>query len=217
MSLLNIFLIGLRMHQTRFENFNTTPLSQEEIDQIGTANQSLCEYSNKYSLAEGSKTICDSVTQIHILLEEIISIHSDEPIERWREELSALSAEITTLQQQIIEKARKNNEMRTQLEAQVEEYTRQAPEREEQYRLFSKQLTNESNEKLQQIYKAYQLKGELLEKEYELLHYILYQLRWEKTDMFFSKRDDFLNALAEFISNIPEHVIGFFRKLYATK
>ena len=198
-----------RVNQTRFESFEALLLSREEMDQMQSANQNLCEYSHTYLSAVKSKQVCDFVTQVYILLEEMNNIPTDDPIDSWREELNALSEEVTTLQQQVEAKKRENDLQRSRLRTQMEEYNVQLPQREEQYRLFSKKLTGELNEQLQQIHRAYQLKGNLLIKEYELLVYILYQFNAETTDVFFSKKNGFLNALLEFMSNIPDQITGF--------
>ncbi len=195
------------INATRFEELET--LSQEEMDQLQAANQNLCEYSHTYPSAMKSKQVCGFVTQVYTLLEEINNTHAGDPIESWREELNALSEEVATLQRQVEAKKLENDLKRSQLKTQGEEYKAQLPQREEQYRLFSATLTEELNTQLQQIYTVYQLKGDLLIKEYQLLFYILYQLEVEESDVFFSKRDGFLNALEAFMSNIPDQITGF--------
>ena len=197
-----------RVSQTRFESFEALLLSHEEMDQMQSANQNLCEYSHTYP-SEKSKQVCDFVTQVYTLLEEMNNIPTGDPIDSWREELNALSEEVITLQQQVEVKKRENDLQRFRLRTQMEEYNVQLPQREKQYRLFSKKLTEELNEQLQQIHTSYQLKDDLLIKEYELLVYILYQFNAETTDVFFSKKNGFLNALLEFMSNIPDQITGF--------
>ena len=59
-------------------------------------------------------------------------------------------------------------------------------------------------------HRAYKLKAALLEKEYELLNYFLFEPGSQKTDALTNQKwDDFQVALTEFKDNIPEGIPGF--------
>ena len=201
----------LNVNRTLLNSVRTQSLSQPQMEKMKANNDILCEYSSQYPLAVKAKAVCNFITQIHMLLGEIYNSYSDVSPEVWVKQLDEVKKEITALEKRIAAKKHVNEQQKSQLEAQVKKYNSQLPEREAQYKLFSKQLTAELNKQFQQIHRAYRLKSTLLEKEYDLLSSVLSQddLK-EKGKSIDEKRDAFSLALRQFISSLPKEIPHFF-------
>lgn len=208
--LVEYFSQWLNANRTLFDSLRTKSLSQPQMEQMQVANNTLCEYSSKYPSAVRAKMVCESITQMRRLLGEIYNSYSDILPEVWVKQFNEVEKEITDLKKRVAAKKRVNEQQKSQLDVQVKKYNSQLSEREAQYKLFSKQLTDELNVQLRQIHRAHRLKNTLLMKEYGLLRAILSQRDLKEVNALLSEaRDNFLLALEEFMSSIPEMVFGF--------
>ena len=201
------FSYWLNINRPVFQSFNEGTVSQEGTDQMHINNDSLCGYSTFQPSTE-TGFVCDLVTQIHTLLENIVS--NDVSPEDWEKQLDQKEQKIESLTRELDIMDRENKQLKFQLDAQIQEHNKKIDERTNRYKQLSEQIQTKLNKQLEKMRRSYELKGQLLVKEYELIYYLLFVPDDEKESKTLDgKWTDFQSMQEAFMSSLPENVGDF--------
>ena len=192
-----------------FSSLEVSSDNQQDIENVGIPEVVFCKNSSDSKSQVKAKTICDLISRSYNLLSEIQYVGSS-ALAEWRQKFAQKEQEIAELTRRIDVLKVENDKQESQLNKAFGQYGDQVSEREQQYENLRQQLREERDMQVQQIDRAYKLKAALLEKEYELLNYFLFEPGSQKTDALTNQKwDDFQVALTEFKDNIPEGIPGF--------
>ena len=190
-------------NQTLFEGVQGDSISEDLLQQMQTANNSLCEYQKSPSAVK-AKEICGLITQAYSLLSDIYSYYSDALPETLRVGYDEKTKELNELKQRIEALKKENDALRAELDAELKAFNDGLPERQRQYEAFSTQLTEELRAQLQKIQRAYYLKTEVLTKEYVLINQLLFKPNTKAQTALDEKKEDFQLAVDNFKAGILE-------------
>ena len=192
-------------NQTLFNSVQDDSISEDLLRQMQATNDNLCEY-QKSPLAVKAQEVCGLITQVHSLLSDIYSYYSDTLPEELKTGYDEKTKALDELRQRMENLKTENDTLRAELDAELQAFNDTLPERDRKYEAFSAQLTEELRAQLQKIHRAYDLKTEVLTKEYILVDRLLFKPNTKDQTALDQKKEDFQLAVDEFTANIPEFI-----------
>lgn len=193
----------VKSNQTLLNSVQGDAITEDLSQQMQAKNNSLCEYQQSPSAVKAQK-MCELITKAHSLLSDIHSYYSDTLPEELRAEYDEKTEALNALKQRMETLKKDNDALRSEVDAELKAFNDTLPERQRQYEAFSAQLTEELEDQLQKIQRAYRLKTEALTKEYVLIDRLLFKPNTEDQTVLDQKKEDFQSAADSFTNSIPE-------------